>query len=217
MLCYFAFFYVCIWRLSHNIWTWFFCDVLYFGFTAHFSRFVLLIYHTLLHSLAASYTNGVFLTFSSKLTSKPSKANFETCVNTRLGSISNFDVDPVSTSNQCKNTKFVPLTRNMNCAITYIYIHGKFSCLWQINPQFKDKYIVSLRPILMNWQWGWQVLRGSLFNLLLNKFGPSRCSAEVIMGWLSWLKILESSWALDVHWFDYFDLDQVPSLTKMGD
>ena len=34
----------------------------------------------------------------------------------------------VFTSNQRKNMWFVPLIRNMNCAITYIYVHKKLSC-----------------------------------------------------------------------------------------
>ena len=48
----------------------------------------------------------------------------------------------VFTNNQSKNMWTPPLIRNMNCAITYIYVHKKLSCLWQVHPWFKDMQIV---------------------------------------------------------------------------
>ena len=66
---------------------------------------------------------------------------------------------------------------NINCAITYIYVHKRLSCLWQVYPWFKDKYVGSNHPCVCltvarptNWQRGWQVFMGSLFNPLLNEF-----------------------------------------------
>ena len=103
-----------------------------------------------------------------KLTSKPSEANSGTYANIYQGFISNLGLNhmqyAVFTSHQTKNVWFVPLIRNMNCAITYIYIHKELSCLWQVHPWFKDKYIGAnhlcvcltvARPT--NWQRSWQV------------------------------------------------------------
>ena len=60
-----------------------------------------------------------------KLTSKPPEANSGTYANIYQGFILNMGLNHmqyiVFTSNQTKNMWFVPLNRNMNCAITYIY------------------------------------------------------------------------------------------------
>ena len=67
-----------------------------------------------------------------KLTSKPSEANSGTYANIYQGFILNLGLNhmqyAVFTSNQTKNMWFVPLIRNMNCAITYIYVRKKLSC-----------------------------------------------------------------------------------------
>ena len=47
----------------------------------------------------------------------------------------------VFTSNQTKNMWFVPLIRNMNCAITYIYVHKSY-------PVY-DKYIHGLKTNIL--------------------------------------------------------------------
>ena len=47
----------------------------------------------------------------------------------------------VFTSNQTKNMWFVPLIRNMNCAITYIYVHKSYSVY--------DKYIHGLKTNIL--------------------------------------------------------------------
>ena len=83
-----------------------------------------------------------------KLTSKPSEANSRNYANIYQGFISNMGLNhmqyAVFTNNQSKGMLFVPLIRNMNCAITYImftkgyhvydkYIHGlKTNILEQI-------------------------------------------------------------------------------------
>ena len=116
-----------------------------------------------------------------KFTSKPSEANSGTYANIYQSFISNLGLNhmqyAVFTSNQTKNMWFVPLIRNMNCAVTYIHIHKKLSCLWQVHPWFKDKYIGADHPCVCltvacptNWQRSWQVFMGSLFNPLLNEF-----------------------------------------------
>ena len=66
----------------------------------------------------------VFHVDCDKLTSKPSEANSGTDANIYQGFISNLG--------QSKNMWTAPLIRNMNCAITYIYVHKKLSCLWQV-------------------------------------------------------------------------------------
>ena len=113
--------------------------------------------------------------------SKPSEANSGTYANIYQGFILNLGLNHMQyaafTSNQTKNVWFVPLIRNMNCAITYIYMHKKLSCLWQVHPWCKDKYIGADHPCVCltvacptNWQKSWQVFMGSLFNPLLNEF-----------------------------------------------
>ena len=158
--------------------------------------------HILLFCFAGGvgYTKyGIFPTFSSqisnkkfsfslvfhvdwyKLRRKPPEANSGTYTNIYQGFTLNLGLNPmqyaVFTSNQTKNKWFVPLIRNMNCAITYIYVHKKLSCLWQVHPWFKDKYIGADHLCVCltvacptNWQRSWQVFMGSLFNPLLNEF-----------------------------------------------
>ena len=115
-----------------------------------------------------------------KLTSKPSEATSWTYANIYQGFILNLGLNlmqyAVFTSNQTKTMWFVPLVRNMNCAITYIYVHKTLSCLWQVHPWFKDKCIGTDQPCVCltvacptNWQRSWQVFMGSLFNPLLNE------------------------------------------------
>ena len=59
--------------------------------------------------------------------SQVSEANSGTYANIYQGFILNLGLNhmqyAVFTSNLTKNMWFVPLIRNMNCAITYIYIH----------------------------------------------------------------------------------------------
>ena len=116
-----------------------------------------------------------------KLTSKSSEANSVNYANIYQGFILNLGLNHMQyaafISNQIKNVWFVPRIRNMSCAITYIYVHKKLSCLWQVHSWFKDKYIGANHPCVClavacptNWQRGWQVFMGSLFNLLLNEF-----------------------------------------------
>ena len=116
-----------------------------------------------------------------KLTSKPPEANSGTHANIYQGLILNLGLNhmqhAILTRNQTKNMWFVPLIRNMNCAITYIYVHKNLSCWWQVHPWFKDKYIGADHPCVCltvacptNWKRSWQVFMGSLFNPLLNEF-----------------------------------------------
>ena len=125
-----------------------------------------------------------------KLTSKPPEANSGTYTNIYQGFTLNLGLNPmqyaVFTSNQTKNMWFIPLIRNMNCAITYIYVHKKVSCLWQVHPWFKDKYIGADHPCVCltvacptNWQRSWQVFMGSLFNPLLNEFRNCQCATLI--------------------------------------
>ena len=83
--------------------------------------------------LIKNWFSLVFYVHWYKLTSKPSEANSGTYANIYQGFISNLGLNhmqyAVFTSNQTKNVWFVPLIRNMNCAITYTYIHKKLSCL----------------------------------------------------------------------------------------
>ena len=80
-----------------------------------------------------------------KLTSKPSEANSGTYANIDQGFILNLGLNhmqyAVFTSNQRKNVWFVPLTRNMNCTITYTYIHKNY-------PVY-DKYIHGLKTNIL--------------------------------------------------------------------
>ena len=159
--------------------------------------------HNLLCCFAGSvgYTNhGIFLTFSSQishkniiifvsffirdwyiLVSKPSEAHSGTYANSDQGFPLNLDLNHMQYAifiwNPSKDTWFVPLMRNMNYAIIYMYVRKKLSCLWQIHAWFKDKYIGANHPCVClsvvrptNWQSGWQVFMGSLFNPLLNEF-----------------------------------------------
>ena len=125
-----------------------------------------------------------------KLTSKPPEANSGTYTNIYQGFTLNLGLNPmqyaVFTSNQTKNMWFIPLIRNMNCAITYIYVHKKVSCLWQVHLWFKDKYIGADHPCVCltvacptNWQRSWQVFMGSLFNPLLNEFRNCQCATLI--------------------------------------
>ena len=79
-----------------------------------------------------------------KLASKPSEANSGIYTNIGQGFILNLVLNHIQyaviTNNQSKDTWFVPLLRNMNCAITYTDVHKKLSCFWQVHPWFKDKY-----------------------------------------------------------------------------
>ena len=63
----------------------------------------------------------------------PPEANSGTYANIYQGFILNLGLNhmqyAVFISNQTKNMWFVPLIRNMNCAITYIYVHKHLSCL----------------------------------------------------------------------------------------
>ena len=65
-----------------------------------------------------------------KLTSKHSEATSGTYANIYQGFILNLGLNlmqyAVFTSNQTKKMLFVPLIRNMNCAITYIYVHKSY-------------------------------------------------------------------------------------------
>ena len=183
-----------------KIWTRFCCAVLYFRCITHFSRFMWFLYpyssmllrcwcgvykvrHTSRHFYHKCLTKKfqfslVFHVDWYKLTNKPSEAN---SLNIYQGSMLNLGLNhmqyAVFTSNQTKNMWFVPLIRNINSAITYIYVHKNLSCLWQVHPWFKDKYIGAdqTRVCLTvacptNWQRSWQVFTGSLFNPLLNEF-----------------------------------------------
>ena len=122
-----------------------------------------------------------------KFTTESSEANSVTYPNICQGFILNLGLNhmqyAVFNSNQSKNVWFVQLIRNMNGAITYIYFHKKLSCLWKVHPWFKDKYIGANHPCvclpvacLTNWQRGWQVFKGSIFNPLLNEFKNSECA-----------------------------------------
>ena len=144
--------------------------------------------HTLSSQISNKNINILILLVSHmdwyKLTSKPSEANSGTYANIYQGFILNLGLNhmqyAVFTSNETNNMWFVPLIRNMNCAITYIYAHKKLSCLWQVHPWFKGKYIGADHPCVCltvacptNWQRSWQVFMGSLFNPLLNEFRNS--------------------------------------------
>ena len=136
--------------------------------------------------------NGIFPTFSPQIsnkkhftfvsfscglmqiTSKPSEANSGTYGNIYQGFILNLGLNCMQyaffTSNQSKNMWFTPLIRNMNCAITYMHVHKKLSCSWQVHQWFKGKYFGANHPCVCitaacpkNWQRGWQVFTGSLF------------------------------------------------------
>ena len=118
----------------------------------------------------------IFVGFSCGLMqthSKPPEANSGTYANIYQGFILNLGLNhmqyAVFISNQTKNTWFVPLIRNTNCAITYIYVQKNLSCLWQVHPWFKGKYIGADHPCVCltvacptNWQSSWQVFMGSL-------------------------------------------------------
>ena len=150
--------------------------LLYFRYITHFSRFMWFLYpyfSVLLRWRCEVYKlwhiSDIFHVDWYKLTSKPSEANFGTYANIYKGLISNLGLNPVQfadfTSNQSKNMWFMPLIRNMNCAITYMYV----SCLWQVHPWFKDKHTGTNHPCVCltvacptNWQRGWQVFMGSL-------------------------------------------------------
>ena len=81
-----------------------------------------------------------------KFTSKPSEANSGTYANIYQGFISNLGLNhmqyAVFTSNQTKNMWFVPLIRNMNCAITYTNIYTK-------SYPVCDKYIHGLKTNIL--------------------------------------------------------------------
>ena len=116
-----------------------------------------------------------------KLISRPSEANSGTYANIYQGLILNLGLNhmqyAIFTRNQTKNMWFIPLIRNMNCVVTYIYVHKKLSCWWQVHQWFKDKYIGADHPCVCltvacptNWQRSWKVFMGSLFSPLLNEF-----------------------------------------------
>ena len=183
-----------------KIWTPFCCAVLYVCCVTHLIDSCDFLTHILLCCFAGGvgYTKyGILLTFSSQI-SNQKHSNFHWFfmwidTNSQVrplkqilgliyqGSILNLGLNhmqyAVFISNQTKNMWFVPLIRNMNCAITYIYWHKNLSCLWQVHPWFKGKYIGADHPCVRlnvacptNWQRSWQVFMGSLFNPLLNEF-----------------------------------------------
>ena len=96
------------------------------------------------------FITNIFHVDRYKLTSKPSEANSGTYANIYRGFILNLGLNhmqyAVFTSIQTKDMWFVPLIRNMNYATTNIYVHKKLSCLWQVHPWFKDKYIGADHP-----------------------------------------------------------------------
>ena len=80
-----------------------------------------------------------------KLTSKPCEATYGTYANIYQGFILNLGLNlmqyAVFTSNHTKSMQFVPLIRNMNCAITYIYVHKSYIVY--------DKYIHGLKTNIL--------------------------------------------------------------------
>ena len=173
-------------------WIRFCCAVLYFRCITHFSRVMWFLYpysSVLLHWWCGVYkvrhTSDIFITNifhvdRYKPTSKPSEANSGTYANIYQGFTLNLGLNYMQYAvftNPTKDMWFVPLIRNMNCAIIYIYVHKMLPCLWQVHPWFKDKYIGADHPCVCltvacptNWQRSWQVFMRSLFNPLLNEF-----------------------------------------------
>ena len=163
-------------QLSHKIWTWLFCAVLYFGYVTHLHILTIYLLHSSAFTGSVGYTDNIFPVFSLKLylkplsfslffyvdwyklPSKPTEANSWICGDTDQGSILN-------------------LARNKNCAITYIDVHENVSWLWQIYTGFKDKYIGANHPCVWlnmarpaNWQKDCQVFIRRMFYSLLNEF-----------------------------------------------
>ena len=165
MLTYFALSRVIIWFIPHNmhmvlLWCVFFAVSHILADVCDF--FI----HNLLCCFAGSmgYTKyGIFPTFSSeisnknisifvsfyvnwyKLANKPSDANSGTYANIDQGFILNLGLNHIQhavfTSNQSKHMWFAPLIRNMNCTITYTYVHKNY-------PVY-DKYIHGLKTNIL--------------------------------------------------------------------